>query len=201
MFGRRIRAAERVAEQLIRLGYLKFVPEPQLGVARQELIESLANGVVSTDWDDSGVSRDRRLYPADAESLAEGQIGRLITSMKSVLTREGVDASIIEDDYQETRYDVIVDGTRFFAWQPALRSGAAWAEAVRRTLEIVNELLEGVQSQERLYGVFWDNDCRVILLTRDMHSCIKASGLISDPREKPYSPSAIGVEGEINDDF
>jgi len=198
VFSSKRRAATRLAKELIGLGYCKFVPASQFSIARNELIDSLAVGVVSTEWDEFCVSRDRRSYPADAEELAEGQIGQLLTTMMPVLRSEGVSAAQVEDAFHEDRYAVLVDGKEFFIHRPTSAT-ASWTNATRRTLEIANEMLGVANSRERLYGVAGGNDGRVILLTREMATLLRHSQLIAAP-EMPFPPAALRPDGSVTND-
>src|SRR5687767_11314627 len=100
--------SERVADRLIEMGYLKFVPESEKAIARQELIASLDGGVLSTQWQERS-SRDRRGYFADSEELAEGRAGKLLLLMRDVLSLERVQFNSVEDNIRVDGYDLVID--------------------------------------------------------------------------------------------
>lgn len=187
---------EHVACRLVEMGYLKFVSESEVEIARQELIDSLRHGYLGTDWDEQCVCRDRRSYPADSEELAEGQIGETILLMRGVLYQEGVKVRSVKDDFRDDGYDVVIDGRAYPIFEAvATLEYGGWGVATKRFLQIVNGLLRAARSSERLYGMYGGNDVRVVLLTTKMHSLLRASRLIANTKELPYPPSAIDIDG------
>jgi hypothetical protein len=183
---------EGLVEQLIAMGYLRFTPTAEHDSARREIADSLVRGHLDTEWDSNCISRDRRSYAADSEELAEGNIGELIQSMGEVLRAEGVQLESVEDHIDDERYEVHINGRQHVIYHSANADVAGcWDAATRRTLEIVNQLLMGAGSRERLFGIYGGNDGRVMLLTDEMHQLLKKSDLKIDPRWLPYPPTAI----------
>ncbi len=190
--------AEEAVDHLIGLGYFRFLPESEHGIARQELVAALGHGYLGTEWDKNCVSRDKRTYPADSEELAEGRTGEIIVLMQDVLSREGVLLRSVEDDFQDEQYDVVIDGRRYRIHDTSiLATWGSWTIAAKRLLEVVTELLGTAGSSEQLYGIYGGNDGRAILLTAEMYDFVKWSGLITDLREMPYPASAINTDGTI----
>lgn len=191
--------AERVADQMIERGYFKFTSQLEREVARSELIASLNAGYISTEWDEQCISRDRRIYPADSEELAEGGIGEFILLMRDVLALEGVVFQSVVDDFRDEQYDVVIDGQIYTIYdQNVLSTWNSWTIATKRALEIVSDILQSAGSGEQLFGIYGGNDGRAILLTNEMHGLLKSSGLITDRQELPFSPSAMNSDGMIN---
>jgi hypothetical protein len=191
-------APEKAVYRPIEMGYFKFLPESEHGIARRELVAALGHGYLGTEWDKKCVSRDKRTYPADSEELAEGRTGEIIFLMQEVLFREGVPLHSVEDDFQDERYDVVIDGRRYpIHGTNILASTSSWAIASKRLLDIVTGLLCAAGSSLQLYGIHGGNDGRAILLTADMHDFLKSSGLIRDFREMPYPASAVNTDGVI----
>jgi hypothetical protein len=189
---------DRAVDRLIGMGYFKFLPDSEYGVARQELVASLSHGYLGTEWNRDCVSRDNRTYPADSEELAEGRTGEIILLMQNVLAHEGVQFYSVEDDFQDDRYDVVIDGRRYPVHDTSiLATWGSWTIAAKRLFEIVNGLLGAVGSSEQLYGIHGGNDGRAIFLTAEMYDLIRSSGLIPDHREMPYPASAINPDGTI----
>jgi hypothetical protein len=198
MSGQHPVAPDRAVERLIGMGYFKLLPDSECGVARQELVASLSYGYLETEWIEDCVSREKRIYPADSEELAEGGMGEIILLMRDVLAHDGVQVHSVEDDFQDDRYDVVIDGRRYPVHDTAiLATWGSWTIAAKRLLEIVNGLLEAAGSREQLYGIHGGNDGRAIFLTAEMYDFIRSSGLISDHRELPYPASAINPDGTI----
>jgi hypothetical protein len=184
----RIGQYEAVLQELIRMGYLKYVPEGKQEVVKRQLLASLRQGFLEGDWDEDLVTSDRRGYPADNEELAEGRIGEFLLPMKEVFAQEGVQLESIEDDFQEDYYDVLVNGERFRVYGTPV--GNSWAVSLRRFLEIVNELLQRAGSRERLFAIYGGNDGRAIFLTEEIHQYLGRLPCI-DRGWMPYRPEDV----------
>jgi hypothetical protein len=187
---------EGAVGRLIELGYLKYVSPAEIPAIREEMLGTLRRGYLESAWDEKCMSRDRRGYPADSEELAEGRLGEFLLLMKDVLRQEGVRLQSVEDDPQDDRYEVLVNGLRQLIYDAdALKNGEIWAVAAKRLLEIVNDLLTQAGSQERLYGVYGGNDASVLLLTAEMYRLLHSPELKIDPGWMPYPPDAIRRDG------
>jgi hypothetical protein len=176
--------AEQVVDRLIEMGYWKFVPESRRTDVRRQLIESAAKRYLDTDWNDDCVAADLRGYPADNEDLAEGQVGATILLMRPALEKEGVKLDSVVDDFGEKKYEVVINGQRHLIYEGD-GGGDSWSLALRRLLEIVNGLLEGAGSSERVYAIYGGNDGRVMLLTSEMHDYIESIGDVMDQQWMP----------------
>jgi hypothetical protein len=188
---------ERAVEHLIGLGYLKYVPLAECALARQEMIGSLSQGYLDTEWNRQCVSRDRRSYPADSEELAEGRTGEFILLMKDVLRMNGISLDSVEDSFRDEQYDVFINGRRSKIYDSAMSAaGDSWGIATKRHLDIVNELLLAAGSQERLYGIYAGNDGRCILLTTEMREYLKSPALRIDSRWMPFPAIALRDDGK-----
>jgi len=190
--------AETAVDRLIAMGYLKYVPPSEVTGIRGQLIGTLRRGYLDSEWDRRCVSGDRRGYPADGEDLAEGWLGESLLLMKDVLQKEGVTLQSVEDDPQDDRYEVVVNGRRHLIFDAGtLKPGNSWAVAAKRLLEIVNELLGEAGSEERLYGIYGGNEGRVVLLTGGMYQLLHSPGLKLDSWWMPYPPAAIRDDGTV----
>lgn len=188
--------AEEVVDRLIGMGFLTFVAEPQRATIRSQLVQSATQRHLDSEWDDNGVSADRRGYPADNEKLAEGQVGAAIVLMKPVLEMEGVKLESVLDDFSDERYQVEINGKPHLIYdRNAVEPGKTAGVALTRLLEIVSKLLEQAGSNERLYGSYSGNDGRVILLTPEQHAYFRSLAGVLDYRWMPYPA------GEVEDRF
>lgn len=186
--------AEAIVDQLIKLGFLKFTPESNQETVRQQLIESVRNNYLESDWDDDCVSADRRSYSADAEDLAEGDIGNSLRQMSEVLSQEGVALESVEDSFTEERgrYKVFVNGVSHLIYDlNEIAVEDTLLVSFVRFVEIVNGLLTGAGSSERLFGMYGGNDARVILLTDAMHQLIRENTDIFDEGWMPMTQDEI----------
>jgi hypothetical protein len=192
---------EQAVDRLIRLGYLKYVPTSEVQLIQHELIATLRRGYLDSEWDEECVSRDRRSYPADSEELAEGRLGEALLMMKDVLQREGVRLQTVADNPQDESYEVVVNGQPYPIYDAdMLENALIWGVATKRFLEIVNGLLEGARSRERLYGVYGGNDGRAILLTEEMHKLLRSPDLKIDPGWMPYVSDVIRSDGSTGEE-
>ena len=190
---------EQAVERLTEMGFFKYLPNSEQDIARRELVASLTQGYLGTEWNEDCVSRDKRAYPADSEELAEGRVGEFIQLMRDVLNREGVLFDSIEEDFQDEAYAVVIDGQRHLIHDAStLGTWGSWTISTKRLLEIVNGLLGQAGSSEKLYGIYGGNDGRAIFLTDEMYKFVSSCGLISDHRETPYPASAVKTDGTID---
>lgn len=190
---------EAIVDRLIEMGYLKYVSDARKDEVRGQLIETMRQNFLDSDWDDKCISADKRTYGADSEELAEGRIGEFILEMKEVLEREGVRLGDVQDEYGDEQYNVVINGTRhLIRTQDVAESTDIWASALKRHLEIVNELLKTANSRERLYAIYGGNDGRVILLTEEMNEYLHSLGDRIDRRWMPYPAEAIGSDGSVS---
>lgn|GEM_PF-1422326 len=181
--------AERAVDRLIDMGFLKFVAEPQKAAVRRQLIETARNRYLDSDWDDECVAADLRSYPADAEDLAEGQVGATMLLMKPVLEREGVKLESVVDDFGDEKYELVVNGKPHLIYEKGQDS---WTLGLKRLLEISNGLLEKAGSAERLYAVYGGNEGRVMLLTPEMLDYIESIGDVLDHGWMPRRSEEFG---------
>jgi len=187
--------AEGTVDELIELGFLKFVPESDKGKVRTQLVESVQNRYLDSDWDEECGSADKRSYDADSEDLAEGGVGLCLRQMANVLRQEGVKLETVEDDVGEERYQVLIDGTPHLIYENSEeRDQDTWTGSHKRLIEIVNTLLEAAGSEERAYGIYCGgNDGRVILLTPEMHNYLRRRTEVFDNRWMPLPADEIEV--------
>jgi hypothetical protein len=179
-------------DRLKQMGYLKYVSPARADEVRAQLVESMQQGYLDSEWDEDLVSADRRSYPADSEELAEGNLGEVLNLLKPVLKIEGVSIKKIEDDFSEQGYRVIIDGIQHSIWNRTDSNGPnTWALATKRSLEIINGLLENARSPERLWGVYGGNDGRFYLLTAEMRRLLSDPSLNLNRKWLPYPSTDV----------
>jgi hypothetical protein len=187
--------AEAIVEQLIELGFLKFVPASEKTTIREQLVDNVRRHYLGSDWDDECNSADRRNYQADNEDLAEGDVGRVLLRMKGVLTQEGVTLESVEDDFGQERYRIVINGTLHLIYDYSSSPQEDWwTLATKRLLEIVDSLQEDAGSHERLFAINGGNDGRVILLTPEMHNLLRKNQHIFDDDWMPRPAADIGID-------
>ena len=131
---------------------------------------------------------------ADAEELAEGFVGELLSNVDEFLSLSGVKIEHAEDDFGETSYTVLVNDESFTLYtKEELEAGAKlWELATQRTIAMLNHLLEGAGAAERCYLLYGGNDAEVIFLTAEMFKAIAQCEELAE-RDRP---AASGVTGD-----
>ena len=121
----------------------------------------------------------RRLYHADAEDLAEGQVALLLEDIRPFLEHEGVTIATVEEDFGPDSYSITVNGTVYPIYSgPDLETQRLWEVATRQTLQMINHMLEDAGSAERAYLLYGGHDAHLVFLTPAMHAVITASPAI-----------------------
>src|SRR5258708_2886506 len=136
---------ESAVDRLLALGYLRFVLESELRVARKELKENLGRGDLGAELPQQGLTKERRLYRIDPEELFAERMSNALLQIGGVLRAEGVPLESVEDQPGKEHYAVVIDGRPYSIYDSAEKAmGWTRSLAKKRFLEIANELLEGV---------------------------------------------------------
>ena len=176
-----------LVSQLESLGYYRYVDAAQLDEVR---VSDLESGYLVG----LGIGRD---FPADGEELPSAGVEDFLRDIEPFLARQGVNLALEEDESEGYDYFVRVNGRRFMIYsreeneltKQGLESpaGDIWTLSTRRTMEIVNWLLEDAGSPERMYvdGDGWNGQLAVFL-TPAMVELIAQSGVL-EPEDLPCS--------------
>jgi hypothetical protein len=114
-----------------------------------------------------------RLFFADAENLAEGDVGKLLREVSPFLAAHGVALPAIKDDISGDGYIVRVGGVDYLMYDAEeLQGDSFWALASLRGFGIINELLAAAGSKERAYAINGGNDLQLLFLTPELHRVI-----------------------------
>lgn len=133
-----------------------------------------------------------RLFPADAEELAEGGVGSFLREIQPFLHKQGVRLSQVKDELLED-YVVYVNGKRYTIWTnieaeeeiSGGMKGLTWGLSAARTLHIINTLLYEAGSREQAYAVNGGNDLFVFFLTKEQWGAIQKHPDATPP-DTPY---------------
>jgi len=169
---------ESLLDQLKKLDYFKYVLEAELPTVLTKAQGELEKGLLSANFDvysDRKIlaSRDWRMFGIDGESLAEGDILKLLEDLSYVLEREGV---VITEKSQEigtgNGYTVMVNGKAYkiYEEEDVSKDGMAWHKALIGLMQIVNDLLEQSGSSARVYATHGGNDGAIYILTPDQYN-------------------------------
>jgi len=175
------------AEALNNLGYSKGLSLDEAKILQDKIGRRGWNGVFGNSL---------RLYPADAEDLAEGGVGNFIVSVKPFFRAEGVDLPDIEDNLTEDGYvirvgneiNIIYDAAELKRETSKGEPGLIWGLSMARTFAILSKLLETAGSRERIYAVNGGNDLFAFFLTPELYEVIM-NHPDACPADGPYSPT------------
>lgn len=201
-------SVDELLNKLTELGFFKFaLPENIERVC--EIIRGDIGEEISDDYigwglwgeeeeEEDGGDRplDRRIYWADAKSLSKYGICRFLEGIKPALEVEGVKIESLRDDCQKIgehdfRWSVWINSREFLIEDTSLGIKCTRCLALKRTLEIVNELLEAVGSPERAYGQ-GDYNTNIALLTDELYEFIQCLPLPEDA--KPYRSETMNCD-------
>jgi hypothetical protein len=150
--------------KLEELGYFVGLSPTAAQALKQEIDRTGWNAI----FEDS-----HRLFRADAEDLAEGEVGRLLREVSPFLAAQGVTLPAIEDDVSDNCYTVKVGGVDYLMYDAdELQQDSIWALASARGFGIINELLVAADSREKAYGINGGNDLFLIFLTPGLYQAI-----------------------------
>ncbi len=171
-------------DRLDRLGFFEYVSGTERDAAKRDL-QNIGWAAV---YGETG-----RLFPADAEALAEGGIGEFLREIQPFLASQGVTIKQIEDHFGEDGYSVSVNGKDHVIYdanelqRDEAQLGWTWGLATVRGFAIVNELLADTESNERLYAVNAGNDLFGFFLTPQLRDAV-CDHPDATPRDRPYVP-------------
>lgn len=173
-------SADEVLSKLIELDFFKFAQVSDLNRIFANIKENFTKwqSLESGDaYHDSLIPLDRRLYHADAESLAEQGVCDFINDMKPILELEGIQIKSLHDDVtrpepHEYIYSIWLNGQQYRICDTSQGEKDCWCLAHKRTIEIINGLLVSAGSQERVYGQWSRNDAGIALLSDELYGYI-----------------------------
>jgi hypothetical protein len=169
-------AWNRLLTQLEAAGFYRYAPQDAISEAKTRALET---GYL---FDES----TRRVYWADAEDLAEGGVLEFIDTVEPFLVHQG--AKILSKDQDFViggAYSVRINGK----WYPIYSADECekadiWTLSSQRTYRMINDLLAGTKSDERVYLLYGGNDALAVFLTEQIYKILRDTALI-DERDKP----------------
>ena len=89
-----------------------------------------------------------------------------------------------DDFYSEdaTEHSIIINDKKYFAFKGNPNDPRAWGIATKNFVEIINDQLHMHHSDESVYPILFNNDGRIIFLTRPQYDFIYAN---FDKKESP----------------
>src|SRR5579862_10832 len=173
------------ADRLEGLGFFRY--------ALPEAVASLKHDFQGSRWA-AVFGETGRLFRADAEDLTEGGVGDFLRLIEPFLKGQGISLNQVEDDVSEQDYSVMVNGRRHKIYDAdevqrrEKQLGLLWGLSGARAFAIVNGLLKGAGSEERLYAVNGGNDLEGFFLNPALREAIcRYPGV--RPGGRPYLPT------------
>ena len=171
-------------DRLEQLGFFKYVSTAERNAAKSEF-QNIGWAAI--------YGQTGRLFPADAESLAEGRVGQFLRDIEPFLKKQGVIINKVEDHFDENGYSITVNGKDYVIYnaddlkRDETQPASIWGLATVRGFAIVNELLVDAKSSERLYAVNGGNDLFGFFLTPELRDAV-CDHPDATPRDSPYVP-------------
>jgi hypothetical protein len=172
-------------DRLEHLGFFKYLCDTERDAAKGEFRTAGWAAV----YGETG-----RMFPADAESLAEGGIDEFLREIEPFLGRQGVTINQLEEHIDENGYTVSLNEVEHVIYnveelkRDRERLVSIWGLATARGFALVNKLLADSGSDERLYAVNGGNDLFGIFLSPELRAavCEHPDATLSD---RPYVPN------------
>jgi hypothetical protein len=175
---------QRLLADLEALGLFRYTTPKDLEASREAILQEGWPGILKVRG---------RLFPANAEELAEGGVSTFLADVTPFLEDQGVTVPALEDALGE-EYDLLAGEERIPIWtraefqrELAGEPGLGWGLSSARTLQILNDWLEQAESAERAYGVNSGRNFTVFFLTSELYSRIRREPEAS-PKHGPYVP-------------
>jgi hypothetical protein len=170
--------------ELETLGLFRYTIPKDLEASREAILQEGCAGIVKVRG---------RLFPADAEELAEGGVSTFLADVTSFLEDQGVAVPALEDALGQ-EYDLLAGEERIPIWtraefqrELAGEPGLGWGLSSTRTVQILNDWLERAESAERAYGVNSGKNFTVFFLTSELYARIQREAEAS-LQHGPYVP-------------
>jgi len=166
------------------LGYMDYVSK--------EILVSAKKAMFPHHWPFWDDRSGRRVY-FDEEVLIKKGGGKFISNLSHFLKLLGVEINSIEEHLDDD-YRLIVNGKEILVWskeeQEAEKAGEpveVWGVTMVRIFGLINEMLEQVGSEERLYAVSGFDGLAAYFLTAQMADFMHESMEV-EIADRPYIP-------------
>ncbi|NHC42851.1 hypothetical protein G6549_23415 [Bacillus sp. MM2020_1] len=162
-----------LVDELESIGFFKYINSDKISQVKDEAITS---GYLYCD-----TGRD---FLADEEDLSEGGVGTFFEEISPFLEKQGIELIINNEVFNEEKYEIQVNGEKYTLYTQDDVENDEYVEInTRRAFSIINKLLEGAGSKERLFALYGWNDLVAIFLTNEMYE--KIIKFEQDENERP----------------
>ncbi|MFD0050097.1 hypothetical protein ACFVHQ_12310 [Actinomycetes bacterium NPDC127524] len=149
-------------DELESIGFFKYLDLDKINEVKEETIKS------EYLYGDTG-----RDFLADEEDLSEGGVGTFLFEISPFLEKQGIQLIINNEDFNGEKYEIKVNGEKYVLYTQDEVENEEYVEInTQRAFSIINKLLEGARSEERLFALYGWNDLVAIFLTNEMYERI-----------------------------
>ena len=179
---------QMVVDTLNVLGYFKYTDAQNIDTLKKEIAIIYNKYKVLTTVSYTMPPFEpfcRRLYTCDGETLFElGGIIDYLKDIKPTFDKLNIPLQWNDDLYSEdaTEHSIIINNKKYFAFKGNPNDPRAWGIATKNFVEIINDQLHMHHSDESVYPILFNNDGRIIFLTRPQYDFIFA---YFDKKESP----------------
>ena len=183
-----ILTGQMVVDTLNVLGYFKYTDAQNIDTLKKEIAIIYNKYKVLTTVSYTMPPFEpfcRRLYTCDGETLFEfGGIIDYLKDIKPTFDKLNIPLQWNDDLYSEdaTEHSIIINNKKYFAFKGNPNDPRAWGIATKNFVEIINDQLHMHHSDESVYPILFNNDGRIIFLTRSQYDFIFA---YFDKKESP----------------
>ncbi|SMQ78173.1 hypothetical protein SAMN05444673_3278 [Bacillus sp. OV166] len=154
-------------------GFFKYLDSDKINEVKEEAIKS-----------EYLYGDTRRDFLADEEDLSEGGVGTFFFEISPFLEKQGIQLIINNEDFNEEKYEIQVNGKKYTLYTQDDVENEEYVEInTRRAFSIINKLLEGAGTKERLFALYGWNDLVAIFLTNELYE--KIIKYEQDENERP----------------
>jgi hypothetical protein len=179
---------QQVVDTLAALGYFKYTDADKLDTLKHEIATTYDDVKVLTTINEYKPPHEpycRRFYFCDGETLFElGGVVDYLKDIKPTFDKLNIPLEWKDDYFSKdgTEHTIIINGKKYTAYKGAADDLRAWGIATKNFVEILNDQLAIHKSDERVYPILFNNDGRIIFLTKPQYDFIFEH---FDERERP----------------
>ena len=167
-----------VVDTLSDIGYFKYTDKQNLDTLKKEIADIYDRGKVLTtiNYEKRPYAPFcKRLYYCDGETLFEiGGVVDYLKDIKPTFEEFGIPLVWSNDYFSDdaTEHTIIINDKKYVAFKGDPNDPRAWGVATKNFVEIINDQLSIHNSDERIYPILFNNDGRIVFLTKPQYDFI-----------------------------
>ena len=179
---------QNVIDTLTALGYFKYTAPENLDTLKNEMKNIYDQYKVLTTINYEKPPFEpfcRRLYVCDGETLFElGGVVDYLKDIKPTFDKLNIPLNWKDDYFSDdaTEHTIVINNKKYIAFKGDPDDPQAWGIATKNFVEMINDQLAINNSDERVHPILFNNDGRIIFLTKPQYDFIYEH---FDKRERP----------------